>query len=351
MVFITDRGFLLVLFLLLSTLAYSQKSKSKQVLQVTYYNVGDFYTPGTDSMLALNGKPHRWDSTRYQYKIHTIPKVISSINDSFGLDILGMYGFQNREVYQDVLRQDFFRKSSLKGVFRPHLKNTYKGLHFALFYNPKKIKLVGDSIIPLRQHSIKELPFHDIHHYRFLTRKGKDTVHILMVHYEASLPGIFPDASSRRILQTIQLNRKLRESGLNTQKQHILMMGSFFEHPTSTLFTALMNVGFPTLESYRNVQWAHMLPSELPMSFATNYQDTTPRFDHVMLVSDYTIKGISNWRIQPESIRVFNPKWMQSPTVRFKNQPFDHFFNEKWLGGYGPYFPISLTYTYEKRKK
>lgn len=335
--------------------ASGQRLKSKKTLRFSYYNVDCFYDTvsnglGADSLYTPNSIL-KWNSEKFFHKAAHIAKVLRATHDSLGPDIAGIYGVENKAVIDALLAEKALSKLKLTPVFFGG-NFSYDQLGQAFLFNPKKLKLLHDTAIAIGKNRLGEEPLQDMLLVKFLTKKKKDTLFVVLVNYDKEIPGFGKNVQARRINQAMAVSNKLREMKVDPAKYHMVYMGTFFEKPDAAFIQTIMRSAPQDNPDYLFANWINLNVDLMEQKKGTFYHDALPEmFDQVHISLKLYVKELKDWQYKAESFKVFNPLWLQHPYQRFNKYPFPIYFNQtQWIKGYSSHFPLTFLVTYGKGK-
>lgn len=333
--------------------ASGQRLKSKKTLRFTFYNVDCFYDTvsnglGADTLYTPNSILN-WNSEKFLHKAANIAKVLRATHDSLGPDIAGIYGVENKSVLDALLAEKALSKLKLSTVFF-NGNFSYDQLGQAILYNPKKLKLLHDTAIAIGKNRLGEEPLQDMLLVKFLTKKKKDTLFVVLVNYDEEIPGFGKNVQARRINQAMAVSNKLREMKLDPVKYHMVYMGTFFEKPDAAFIQTIMRSTPASNQNILFANWINISVNLMEQQKGTVYLDALPvMFDQVHISPKLYVKDLKGWQYINHSLQVFNPIWLQHPYQRFNKYPFPMYFNQtQWIKGYSSHFPLTFLVKYGK---
>jgi hypothetical protein len=327
-------------------------AKEKNRLKISYYNLDALYdtlpNQGIRDSAFTPNATIQWNTSKYNEKISNHAQVIRSLHDSTSADILGLSGVETERVLKDLLAIPALAQLNYAYVW-PKGEKGEKGLACVLLYNPKKVKILWDSAIAISN----KTP----HLYRYTAdalhvkvRSQKQIIELIVV----SLPNPLED--KRQQIPGIQLNAAQQLLSYIVSKDlhnhpAFILLGSMHASPTDPMLKLLYNAKMPPLFSFKQGRFVNLMSNLDTLTTGTYFVETQPYITDYGLISNLLFQNHSGWQYKTNSIKVHNPTWMQHPYQRYAGHPYHHYFNGKWIGGFGDYFPVSYELEYAKKRK
>lgn len=341
---------LFVFGILLFTNQLSAKEKNR--LKVSYYNLDALYdtlsNQGHRDSAYLPTASIEWNTAKYNEKIRNQARVIRSLHDSSSADILALTGIETEHVLKDLLITPALLPLNYAYVWSKGEKGE-KGLSNVLLFNPKKVKVIWDSAIVISNKTS--------HLYRYTAdalhvklKSQKQIIDVIVV----SLPN--PLADKRQNIPGIQLNAAQQllsyivSKELHT-KSAFMLLGSLHASPSDPMLRLLYDAKKPPVFSQKKGRFVNLMTFLDSLTSGTYFVETQPYITDYGLISTPLFQNNSGWQYKENSIKIHNPLWMLHPYQRYEGHPFQHFFNGRWMGGFGDYFPVSYELEYAKKRK
>ncbi|NQU51010.1 MAG: endonuclease/exonuclease/phosphatase family protein, partial [Bacteroidetes bacterium] len=132
-------------FVLIILSSCSQKKYDKtRNITVAFYNVENLFDledePGKNDDEFTPGNNKKWTAKRYQTKIDTLARVLSSINENELPELIGLCEVENRKVVEDLVNSKHLKEGYYKVV---HYESPdFRGIDCALVYRPDEFKVI-----------------------------------------------------------------------------------------------------------------------------------------------------------------------------------------------------------------
>ncbi len=308
-------------------LSHCQKVKS---LCVEFYNVENLFdtldTYGKEDYEFLPTSQKKWNTQKYNKKLHHIARVIAALNDWKGADIIGLCEIENRKVLLDLVTQTYLNQLDYGIVHKE--SSDKRGIDVAFLYKKSKVTLLDISFIEVKQ---LDRPTRDVLFAKLLV--GKDTLHYVVSHWPSRYGGEAVTDSKRAFVAT--KIRTLVDSIYqldNTVK--IIVVGDFNDNPEDE--SVLRKLGALADSS------AFLFNTSIGLrengAYTHKYQNGFSLFDQIV-ISNSLLLSRKGWSFVRSEI--FKPNWLITKDNRFGGtKPFRTYMGKQYLGGYSDHFPV-----------
>jgi exonuclease III len=340
---------LLLISLPLSILLNAQEKKDFKVICVAFYNVENLFdtikTPGVNDIEYTPQGTMGWDSKKYYEKLDNLAKVISEIGTEYtphGPAILGVAEIENREVLEDLARH---KDIASRGYEVVHYDGPdRRGVDVALFYQPQYFKLTNSKSYTLRIPEDKEFFTRDQ-----LMVSGEldgEMVHFIVAHWPSRRGGEKASRSLR--IAAAELGRHIIDSLQKLDPNaKVILMGDLNDNPEDISITKHLRA-VPDIVDLNESGLYNPFYSLYKKGIGTlAWRDTWSLFDQILLTKPFTEKEHTSYRFFQAF--VFNKKFLQQSTGRFKGYPFRTHAGGQYLGGYSDHFPTYILLVKEKQ--
>ena len=308
-------------------LSHAQKGKS---LCVAFYNVENLFdtldTYGKEDYEFLPTSQKKWNTQKYNKKLHHIARVIAALNDWKGADIIGLCEIENRKVLLDLVTQTYLNQLDYGIVHKE--SSDKRGIDVAFLYKKSKVTLLDVSFIEVKQ---LDRPTRDVLFAKLLV--GKDTLHYVVSHWPSRYGGEAVTDSKRAFVAT--KIRTLVDSIYqldNTVK--IIVVGDFNDNPEDE--SVLRKLG--ALEDSAAFLFNTSIGLRENGAYTHKYQNGFSLFDQIV-ISNSLLLSRKGWSFVRSEI--FKPNWLITKDNRFGGtKPFRTYMGKQYLGGYSDHFPV-----------
>jgi len=337
---------LLFIVLALSNTACAQTETD--TIFVAHWNVENLFDttddPKTVDEEFLPASEKEWNNERLDKKMYNLSRVIRSMNNDLGPDLLGVCEVEHQLLLDSMLIRHLSDRK-YKTAYLESLDG--RGIDNGIIYNADRF-----SLIDVKGHRIDlgggyETRF--ILEGIFLLDK-KDTIYFF-VNYWTSRRGGEEESEPKRIAAAKTIRVEVELIFTKNRNSKIIIVGDFNDEPTNISITETLKAqpfvcdfldyeklpedsGTDLLNtSYK--AWADGLGSY-------KYKDDFNMLDQIIISKDLLfgsrIKYICN------SFEVYKPYLMVTRTGKFQGAPFPTYGGSRYLGGYSDHFPVTAKF-------
>ena len=319
--------------------------------RVAFYNLENLFDtvdgPNDDAEF-LPGSDNRWNSERYQSKLHNMSKVI----DSIAPDILGVVEVENAFVLEDL--RGFCGSMLDANEFRSGesaARNSYyeivhrespdlRGIDVALLFNRRKFYSTGVYMIPVTL--ADGITTRSIMRVHLIERLTGDSLAIFVNHWPSRRGGAASAASrlaaAAALMQNIQSTPNL--------PNNYLIMGDFNDDPEDRSITEGLNAG----DVYHPiVNLAYVARSKDSTIGTLAWHDGWNMFDQIMVSRALYFANLHNHELvvapNAESqvgphINIYKKPWMLQHGGKYDGWPLRTFAGKKYMNGFSDHLPV-----------
>ncbi|MCL7752830.1 endonuclease/exonuclease/phosphatase family protein [Polaribacter sp. Z022] len=345
---------LLFIFLLTSTLVFSQKKGKKyNIRTIAFYNVENLFdtindvTKNDEASPMMELKSNK--SKVYWDKIDKLGSTIAQIGTEKAKTspaIIGVSEVENLSVLEDLVKSKHLAKKNY-GII--HYDSPDKrGIDVALLYQKRYFK-------PIHHEAFNPNIYRD--GYKVYTRDqllvsgylDDELIHVIVNHWPSRSGG---EAKSRPLrekaaYQNTKIIEQIREKDPNAK---ILTMGDFNDDPINSSFKKVLktksrkkNVGEKDI--YNPYEDLHR------RGFNTlAYRDNLNLFDMILISSPLLDKGEKDFSsYKMFKAMIFNKRFLSGKKGKYKGYPFRSFADGGYTGGYSDHYPVYMYLIKEKK--
>jgi predicted extracellular nuclease len=313
----------------------AQKNSTKYT--VAFYNIENLFDtindPKIDDEEFLPEGKYQWNTSRYVQKLNSLSKVIDSLGDPDGPEILGLCEVENRDVVQDLTNTP---KLKNKGYGIVHINSPDgRGIDVALIFKKEFFTPEAYTALPVRLDLDPDFKTRDI---LLVSGKSKygDKLHLFVNHWPSRRGG--KEATDVKRIQAAKVARKAVDSLFSIDpKAKILLMGDFNDEPTDESIMVHLNAQqkSTTPQTLQNLMWALKAEGKGTHMHAKQWN----MLDQIIVSKAFTDARIG-LNIIAGSAGIYAPEWMKDPNPKFGGSPYRTYAGEKYLGGYSDHFPV-----------
>ena len=338
---------LIITIVLVSALAVCFAQKPHKIM---FYNMENFFDtindPETNDEEFLPDGAKRWNSVKYNKKLHNMERVlfdIAAMDRNYPI-VIGVSEIENRSVLEDIVSTPKLRPAnySICHYDSPDLR----GVDVAFLYRPDVFKLEGSENVPIR---IESLP--DFRTRGIVTMWGTidgEPFLFMVSHWPSRLGGQQASAFKRNAVA--RQMRAIADSVLMVNPAtKIVAMGDFNDDPTDE--SVEVYLGAKT--SLKKLQpgdfytpFADMLKAGLG---TLAYRDTWNLFDNIVLTENLACGTTGKLRIVKDPNKktkyygnIFKPSYLIQKEGQFKGYPLRSFVGNNFQGGFSDHLPVFI---------
>ncbi len=323
--------------------------KGSDTITVASWNLENFFDvvddPQKDDQEFLPSGEKGWTAERLDKKMYNLSRVIRSMNNDQGPDILGVVEVEHQNLL-DTLISKFLPEKKYKTAYIESPDE--RGIDNGLIYNSKLF-----SLLSVKGDTVKlddGYPTRLVLNVNLLT-KEKDTLHVYVNHWPSRRGGE-TKSEPNRIKAAETLRNSVDKNFSANPKSKIIIMGDFNDEPgnisitnylkafsydcdsaefTDRIVLNLLNIAYPEykkgLGSYK-------------------YQDDWNMLDQIIisisLLDDKDFHYICN------SFDVYKPYIMVTHSGKYEGTAFPTYGGNRYLGGYSDHFPVVTKFFYKE---
>lgn len=315
-----------------------QKSAEDSDIRIMFWNVENLFDCYDDTLTGDNeyvpGGIRGWNSTRYKLKINNLYKTIVAAGILDPPEMIGVCEIENRKVILDLLTSTPFSGCNYR--FIHYDSPDRRGIDVALFYNPARLKVIGEKVIPvvLNSGSLTR----DILYVRMNVLPG-DTLSVFVNHWPSKYGGAgITEEYRESAARTLVCNISMLQDTLPLEK--ILIMGDFNDTPESRSIRYLCDSAENIVnlaESYKGV---------IPGSY--KFEGVWEMIDQIFISKSLLYRG-TGFSCKNDSYKVFSPGFLQEADEKFGGiKPFRTYNGMIYQGGFSDHFPVTVDLVYSR---
>ncbi|MFH1194672.1 MAG: endonuclease/exonuclease/phosphatase family protein [bacterium] len=333
---------IIVLMLVLLWETESNAQTNKTVFYAASWNFENLFdtldNPITDDAQFLPEGEYKWTSERYYRKLENLSRVIRSMNEIYGPDILGIMEIEEKAALEDLLRLHFCDKNY--GIAYS-VSDDARGVDTGLLFNRNLFDTVKtESLKIIRSDGDKT---RNILHV-ILTDQRSRLLHVFVNHWPSRRGG--EDVSEQhRINAANVLRKKVDEIFAEDVNTNIIIMGDFNDMPDNRSIKEYLHANEFDCDS------TTAEPGEL-YNLATYYfrkgegtykhQSNWNMLDQ-MIISGSMLVG-NDFRHYCKTFRIIKPDFLVSRNDKYKGEPYPTYNFSYYIGGFSDHFPVGALF-------
>lgn len=278
----------------------------------------------------------RWTPERLEAKLRGMTRVVSTMNDSTGPDILGMAEVENQQVLEHWVHKYLHDKYGVAYHDSPDLR----GIDVALLYRKSKFQHIGTAARRVNLGK-DERPTRDVVAYTLVD--GGDTLDCVTVHWPSRYGG--KEASEPKRIMAAKATEAVVDSLYKVRENDdIIVMGDFNDEPGDISVTNYLRASgqTPKVNDPAKIFLLNSLYKVYTDSSRGTYyyRGQWNTLDQILLshgmLDDTGFGTTYPWG------NVFIRPFMKEASGRYKGAPFRTYVGPRYLGGISDHFPVYI---------
>jgi hypothetical protein len=341
---------LFIALVVISNLACAQQTSD--TLFVAHWNVENLFDnvddPKTQDEEFLSNSDKEWTDERIEKKFYNLARVIRSMNNDNGPDLLGICEVEHQYLL-DTLVNTYLADKTYKTAYLESPDG--RGIDNGIIYNASLFSLLNvlGHKVDIGEDSNTRLILEGI----FLFQQ-KDTIHFFVNHWPSRRGGEV-ESEPRRVKAATTLRLRVNSLLNDNFNTKIIIVGDFNDEPTNISITETLKAQPFFCDSLDHEKLPEDSGTDL---FNTSYkawseglgsffyQSDFNMIDQIIISKELLIGGKIKYVCN--SFEVYKPYLMVTRTGKFQGAPFPTYGGLRYLGGYSDHFPVTAIFFIEK---
>lgn len=330
--------FVAVVFVLFASCSKG-KYKNKRNLTIVFYNVENLFDtenePGKrDGEFTPDGSK-KWTEERYQKKLDTLARVLSSINENELPEIIGLCEVENKKVVTDLVNSTHLAKGNYKVV---HFESPdFRGIDCALIYRPDEFKVVKSFPVRVNFKDDSKYTTRDILYVKGET-KNREEFHIFVNHWPSRIGGV-AKTEPKRIEVAGILKSKIDSVLAASPKAKIIVLGDMNDEPSNRSLIEILDAQKPETQNAELVNLMYPIHEKNKGSY--NYRGNWNMLDNIVVSTNLLDKR--GFECIDKQGFVFSKVWMEHKNRNGQISPGRTYGGPNYYGGISDHFPVYFT--------
>lgn len=330
---------ILIFISIISFLFHSCQAQTN--IYVAFWNLENLFdtiddpdNPGDDEYLSF--AKSNWDENKFDRKLSNLSKIMRSMNDGNGPDVLGVCEVENKFVLEELCNR--FMKD-LKYSILHYESNDPRGIDVALLYKSDKFKFLhSEKIRPQLEGNTRDILL-------AVLQFKDEKLHFFVNHWPSRRGGELV-SEPRRIKVASILRSKVDSLLRIDQKSNIIIMGDFNDKPDNkSILQVLLAIPFDCNQlSDEYTTNLYNTAYDLYKSGRGSYfhQGNFNMLDQIIISKGLLDKKKLDYECN--SFSIINNELNTTRSGKFKGAPFPTFGSRRYLGGFSDHFPVSARF-------
>jgi endonuclease/exonuclease/phosphatase family metal-dependent hydrolase len=331
-------GLLLCLFF--GTQLFSQTKADDKTYTVAFYNLENLFDtindPNTKDEEFTPEGDNQWGTERYNNKLNNLAKVISSMNNGKGPDVLGVCEVENSKVLKDLINTPALKKLGY-GIVHQESRDQ-RGIDVSLLYKEDVLPWISFTTLPVPLPDSVP-PTRDI--MLIQTEIDEQPINFIVCHFPSRSEG--KEKSEYKRVEAGKVVKHFVDSLLTQNpKENILIMGDFNDEPGDTSIKYIVGAKEPH-SKINNTECYNLMASLKNEGLGSyKYRDEWNMLDQI-IISGNLYLGNNGLGYVNMSAGIFAEDWMKQTEPKYLGSPLRTFGGRKYLAGYSDHFPVYIN--------
>lgn len=345
---------LLILVFLFQTLIIA--SNKDTTLYVAFYNLENLFDteddPETDDSEFLSDSPKEWNQERLDRKMYNIARVIRSMNNNEGPDVIGICEVEH-EFLLDSMNNQFLKDKKYISV-SPNSPDG-RGIQTGIMFKSDLFQLleVFTDTVKLSGRIRTRLILGTS-----LLYNKKDTLYFFVNHWPSRRGGQ-EQSEINRITAAKTLRSRVESILYKNSMAKIIIMGDFNDEPNNISILEHLKAK-PLLCNIESGNKLTSIDDETDL-FNLSYQKFSEGFgsykfqdewnmlDQIIVSRDLIIGKKITYIC--DTFEVYSPEFLVTKSGKYKDAPFPMYAGNRYLGGYSDHFSVVAKFKVSKKVK
>ena len=333
-----------LLFLLIFVYPFSSCNAQKEdTLYLAFWNLENLFDtvddPNINDEAFLPDGEMEWTQDRLDKKMYNLARVIRTMNDGNGPDILGVCEVENQAVLDSMINK-FLPDLKYKTAYLESPDN--RGIDNGLIFKTEKFKLLNVQADTV--YLSDGWPTRLIFGANLLSNENKKIT--VFVNHWPSRRGGQIETEPNRIAAAQTLRNSVDRIFQSDANANIFIIGDFNDDPVDVSVLETLEA-LPIKCDSLNLDYEFESGGELfNLSYEAyekgegsyKYRDTWNMLDQI-IVSESIIIG-NDFNYICNSFEVFKPEMIVTRSGQYEGTPFPTYGGRRYLGGYSDHFPV-----------
>jgi predicted extracellular nuclease len=294
---------------------------------IAFYNVENLFDtiddPNKNDADFLPNSDYKWNTEKYNNKLHNLSSVIASMNNGFGPTILGVCEIENKNVLNDLTKQPLIKNKKYNIV---HYESAdERGIDVGLLYKKDQVKVLTSGVLRPDLSKWKDKTRDVL--YVQLKLNNREKIWVMVCHLPSRREG--QEESDPKRVVVANMIASFRDSLLkNNPLEKLFIIGDFNDEPENN-----------------SMKFITSLKGHNAMQILKAKGEGSSMYNNEWIMLDQIVYFQSDGKclVNPASAEIFDPNWLkQHGNPKYEGSPLRTFGGRKYLNGYSDHFPVSI---------
>lgn len=340
--------------LLIIVLGLNCPTQNNDTLFVAFWNLQNLFDtiddPTKNDESFLPDGEMEWTEDRLDKKMYNLARVIRSMNNGTGPDVLGVCEVENQNVL-DLMVNKYLSDLNYKTAYLESPDN--RGIDNGLIFKANKFKLINIQADTI--HLSDGWPTRLIFGVNLLINNS-EKITVFVNHWPSRSGGQLESEPNR--IEAAKTLRKAIDRIFNIEPEaKIFVIGDFNDDPINKSVLETLRV-HPIKCDSLNAEFEIEFEGELfNLSYESyenelgsyKYRDTWNMLDQIIVSGSLITGDVINYICK--SFEVYKPNFLITKSGDYKGTPFPTFGGRRYLGGYSDHFPVIAKFKIKRNSK
>lgn len=346
--------FLLINTIFLIAFSVSNLAQTDDTLYFGFWNLQNLFDtvddPNKDDEAFLPNGDMEWTKDRLDKKMYNLARVIRSMNDGNGPDVLGVCEVENQNVL-DLMINKYLSDLNYKTAYLESPDN--RGIDNGLIFKSNKFKLINIQADTI--HLSDGWPTRLIMGVNLLT-DNNEKITVFVNHWPSRSGGQL-ESESNRIEAAKTLRYAVDRIFKIEENAQIFIIGDFNDDPINKSVLETLRA-HPIKCDSLNAEFEVESEGELfNLSYESyenelgsyKYRDTWNMLDQIIVSGSLITGDVINYICN--TFEVYKPNILITKSGDYKGTPFPTYGGRRYLGGYSDHFPVIAKFKIKRNSK
>lgn len=346
--------FLLINTIFLIAFSVSNLAQTDDTLYFGFWNLQNLFDtvddPNKDDEAFLPNGDMEWTKDRLDKKMYNLARVIRSMNDRNGPDVLGVCEVENQNVL-DLMINKYLSDLNYKTAYLESPDN--RGIDNGLIFKSNKFKLINIQADTI--HLSDGWPTRLIMGVNLLN-DNNEKITVFVNHWPSRSGGQL-ESESNRIEAAKTLRYAVDRIFKIEENAQIFIIGDFNDDPINKSVLETLSA-HPIKCDSLNAEFEVESEGELfNLSYESyenelgsyKYRDTWNMLDQIIVSGSLITGDVINYICN--TFEVYKPNILITKSGDYKGTPFPTYGGRRYLGGYSDHFPVIAKFKIKRNSK
>ena len=337
-----------ILFIVLAISNSACAQTNTDTLFIAHWNVENLFDttddPKTEDEEYLPTSEKEWNDERLDKKMYNLSRVIRSMNNDLGPDLLGVCEVEHQFLLDTTINK-YLSDKSYKTAYLESLDG--RGIDNGIIFNSKRF-----SLLDVKGHRVDLGDGYDTRYILegiFLFAK-KDTIYFFVNHWPSRRGGE-EESEPKRIAAAKTIRVEVESILTKNRNSKIIIVGDFNDEPTNISITEYLKAQPFFCDSLGHEKLPEDSGTDLfNLSYKAwfdgagsfKYKDDFNMLDQIIISKNLLLGDDLGYDCN--SFEVFKPYLMVTRTGKFQGAPFPTYGGSRYLGGYSDHYPVTAKF-------